>query len=141
MASTFATSSDLLARWPSLTDTALADTLLGDASLYLRTQYPGLGDQVDLDSDLAEVAKIVVCNMVKRSMLAVTPGVSQESENTGPFGHSVTYSNPNGNLFVTATEDAMIRGYQPSGMTFSMASDLTPVTTVVTENGAIVELP
>lgn len=124
MTTPFGTHTDLQARWPSLTDTATADTLLGDASVYLRTQYPGIDDQAASDPDLAEVLKIVVCNMVKRAMLAVTPGVSQESEGTGPYSHAVTYSNPNGNLFVTATEDAMIRGYRPAAMTVSMAPDV-----------------
>jgi hypothetical protein len=118
MADVFATADDLRNRWPSLPATAddQADQLLADASLYLRTQYPGIGDQADTDSDLAAVLAIVVSNMVKRAMLSITPGVSQESTNTGPYSHSVTYSNPDGNLFLSAAEDAMIRGYQPSAL-------------------------
>ena len=122
----FASSNDLRARWPSLpTDQDdVANTQLADASLLLSTQYPGVGDQASTDQDLADVLTIVVCGMAKRAMLSMTPGVSQESTATGPYNHSVTYSNPNGNLFVTAVEDAMIRGYRPRATTVSMAQDV-----------------
>lgn len=127
MADPFATSSDLADRWPSLPSdqTNTADVLLSDASVWLRGWYPGLADQADTDPDVAERAMIVACAMVKRAMLSVTPGVAQESEGTGPYSHSVTYSNPSGNLFVTAAEDSLIRGYRARGGTFQYGNTTT----------------
>lgn len=121
----YATHTDVAARWPSLNTAQYdqADTLCGDASLILRTQYPGIDDSIQTDADLAERAKLVVCNMVKRAMLTITPGVSQESSGTGPYSHGVTYANPFGNLFVTSAEDAIIRGYLPRAVTLAYPDD------------------
>jgi hypothetical protein len=126
MGTSFASSGDLQLRWPSLpsAQAGTAEELLGDASMFLRQWYPDLATQVATDSDLARAAKAVACAMVKRAMLSVTPGVAQESTGTGPYNHSVTYSNPDGNLFVTAGEDAMIRGYKARAVTVSMAPDV-----------------
>lgn len=126
MSDPVATSSDLLARWPSLpadqTDTA--DTLLRDASLWLGAWYPGVIDQAATDADLAARLKVVACAMAKRAMLSTTPGATQESVSTGPYNHYVTYSNPDGNLFVTSAEDSFIRGYRAGAVTASMAPDV-----------------
>ena len=126
MSNSYASSADLAARWPSLPSAQFdqADVLAADASLYLRTQYPGIDAQQATDADLAAVLKIVVCNMVKRAMLTITPGVTQESAGTGPYSHSVTYANPMQNLYLTAADDAMIRGYRPRAVTVSMAADV-----------------
>lgn len=144
MGTSYANSDALALRWPSLPASQYteADQLCADASVYLRTQYPGIDTQQATDADLADVLEIVVCNIVKRQMLTVTPGVSQESTGTGPYNHSVTYSNPMQNLFLTAGEDAMIRGYQPRGQSVSMAEDVSSSSSTFTSsNGAVVTLP
>lgn len=118
----YATPADLTTRWPSLTAPEnTVELLIEDASLMLDAQYPGFRDAVDADPELASRAQIVVCSMVKRGLLTTTPGVTQESTSTGPYNHSVTYANPSGNLFVTAAEDALIRGYQPRALMVDMS--------------------
>lgn len=120
-ATPFADASDVRARWSSLPSAqdAVTDQLCADASLIVRAQYPGIDDQIPNESDLADRLEVVVVNMVKRAIMIATPGAAQESSATGPYSHSVTYANPLQNLFVTAAEDSLIRGYLPRAMTVS----------------------
>lgn len=120
-AAPFADGADVTARWPSLPASDSLDQLCADASLIIRAQYPGIDDQIPTSVDLADRLELVVVNMVKRALNIATPGASQESEATGPYSHSVTYANPLQNLFITAAEDSLIRGYLPRAMNVSYA--------------------
>lgn len=116
----FATSDDVAARWRPLTsvEQEQADTLVGDASVLLRSRYGDIDARIasgDLD---AGAALVVVAGMVRRAMVgaAAGDGVTQSSETVGPFSHSQSYANPMGNLFLTAADDLLIRGYRPRAM-------------------------
>lgn len=110
---------DVAARWRPLTaaEKASAEAYIADASAYLRTQYPGIDSQITTGAVDAGVVTSVVANMVKRAMLGMANGgAAQQSQTAGPYSVSMTYSNPSGNLYITAFEDQMIRGYQPAGV-------------------------
>lgn len=115
MATPFATPYDVGIRWRPLTDaeSAVAGVLVGDASALLRSQFPGLDSQVTTGAVDATVLTAVVAAMVKRALIAPADGLSQQSETIGPYSHSQTYANPLGNLFLTAAEATLIRGYRP----------------------------
>lgn len=98
----------------------MADLLAGDASALIRARFPGIDGQVDPD-----LLTIVVAGMVKRAMLAPTDGVSQESENLGPYAHSRSFANPMGNVFLTASELMLIEGRKPTGGTFQYGNTTT----------------
>lgn len=89
--------------------------LAADASAMLRARYGDLDGMVGAGTLDAGVLTIVVSGMVRRAMIgaAAGDGVTQTSETVGPFSHSQTYANPMGNLFLTATDDLLIRGYRP----------------------------
>lgn len=110
MADSFATKEELAAGWRLLTEAefAAADTLLADASYWVRSWYP----EIDATGDVYG-PKMVVRSMVRRALLnSSSEGVdtSTTSETTGPWSHSTSqkYSNPDGSLFLTKKEAELL---------------------------------
>jgi hypothetical protein len=105
----YADVSDLEVRWRTLTDDeqARAEALLDDASAMLDAYVT-----VDAtDEQQAALLKIVVCNMVQRSMSTSSGdayGVSQQSITAVGFTQQYTYSNPTGDLYITKAEKRML---------------------------------
>jgi hypothetical protein len=105
----FATAGDLELRWHTLTDTekTQAETLLADASDKIRSRIPQASDPTWVQAH-ASTLKRVCCAMVKRAMQQLSSGmpagVTQSSETTGPFSNSFSWSNPDGNLYLTKEE-------------------------------------
>ena len=107
----FATVFDLEDRWRPLSpvEASRAWVLIGDASRKLRSRAKRY--RVDLDARIAagdlgaqDVAAVVVA-MVKRVMLSGdADGIESLQQTAGPFGVSAKYSNPMGNLYVTAQD-------------------------------------
>lgn len=107
----YASYTDYEARYGTLTPAqqALVTTKLGDAGTILDS----LVDTSDVatDTHLADVLKVVSCSMVNRVMVTEqdgSVGVSNESYTMGPFSQSATYSNPAGDMYLTATERRML---------------------------------
>lgn len=97
----FATPDDLAARWHPLTsdETERAHTLIGDASDLIMTQCPRWRGASDA------TLRRICCAMVKRAMLASDrAGVSQSTQTAGSFSESMSYSNPDGDLYLTSAE-------------------------------------
>ena len=105
----FATVEDLVARWRPLgaDEATMAATLLDDAGLMLR-QYVS----VDADNEQQlDALKVVSCNMVKRAMVASSSsafGVDQTSASMGPFSQTMHFSNPSGDLYISASEKRLL---------------------------------
>src|SRR5688572_17624984 len=103
----FATTSDLTARWRTLTaaETTRAETLLEDASHLILAE-----DTHGVLADLTVVTntiKRIACAMVIRAMASGIdqgPPVTQENWGAGPFSQGLTYANPNGDLYLTKAE-------------------------------------
>lgn len=98
----FATVDDLAARWRALSgaENAQAAVLLDDASDLIRTTcraYAGVP---------LSTLKRITCAIVKRAMLAGgdAAGISQHTETAGSYSESYSYSNPAGDLYLTAAE-------------------------------------
>jgi len=112
MADSFASSDDLAKRWRPLTETekTTAEVLLQDASVEVRSALKRAGIDTTADDFDTDAAKIVVCGMVKRSMIAGdnSPGVTTAQETTGPFSRSFTYANPTGDLYMTKREKQLL---------------------------------
>jgi hypothetical protein len=128
MAVPFADPDDVANRWRPLSDneTNMANAFLDDASLMIRAQYPGIDGEVDTGAVDPDILRSVTANMVKRAMIGIaTAGASQASSTVGPFSQSVTYSNPTGNLYITAVEDTFIRGYRPAGTSVKYGNTTT----------------
>lgn len=105
----FATVEDLEARWRDLDsdEEAKASTLLDDAGAMLTA----LVDVDPTDAQQATLLKIVSCSMVTRAMMAAesdTYGVSQLDYGMGPFSQAAHFSNPNGDMYLTAQEKRLL---------------------------------
>ena len=126
MAGSFATTADLEEIWRTLdgTDRAKAERLLAAASRKIRLQCPSWMQAEEAETG---ICKDICCNMVKRAMLAeeTNPeGFSQGSQTTGPFADSWSYSNPNGDLYLTSSELADLDGAGSGRMfTVTMTGD------------------
>lgn len=112
MAEPFASVDDVEKRWRPLTNTErdTAAVLVEDASVEVRSLLKRSGiDELAPEFD-ADAARVVVCGMVKRSMIAgdTAAGVTTAQETTGPFSRSFTYSNPTGDLYLTKRERQLL---------------------------------
>jgi hypothetical protein len=130
MATPFATSADVAARWRPLTaaEQTVADTLVGDASALIRARFPGIDASIAAGNLDPDIVKMVVAGMVKRALVAPLDGVSQQSEGTGPYSHSETFANPMRNVFLTAADMVLIEGYKPKAASQRFANDTTQTT-------------
>lgn len=124
----FATSTDLASRWKELSteESARAEVLLGDASVWLRAWFPDLDARVASGTLDSTIPVMVVCSMVKRAMLDSDGMSAEQSQQTaGPFTDSLqrSFSNPDGNLYLTSREEQLLRGF-PSCAVSMMAPGL-----------------
>lgn len=122
MAGPFATVADLEEIWRTLDDTdkTKAARLLAAASRKIRLQCPSWAQAEEAEPG---ICKDICCNMAKRAMVAeeTNPeGLSQGSQTTGPFADSWSYSNPNGDLYLTSSELADLSA-AGSGRMFTIA--------------------
>lgn len=124
----FATANDLAARWRALTpaEEARATVLLGDASAFVRATCAGIDDRIEAETLDRGVVVAVVVGMVKRAMLAgnLGEGVGQQQQNAGPFGTSLTFTNPTGSVYLTKA-DRRLLGCRPTPRASSI--DTIPV--------------
>ncbi|WP_051179725.1 Gp19/Gp15/Gp42 family protein [Nocardia concava] len=106
----FATYTDLAAYWRPLTpeEQAKATTLLDYAASIIRAEWPDIDARITAGFD-PKLPKLVSLAMVKRAMLASNAeGVSATSQTAGPYAQSQTFTNPTGNLYLTASERRML---------------------------------
>lgn len=110
----YAELSDLTDRFPrELTsdEETRAETLLVDASFWLGVWVPGLAEAIAGGDETAqEAAKLVVVNMVKRSILAEAaslesdPSIESITEGAGIYNRAIRYRSPDGNLWISLRE-------------------------------------
>ncbi|MBS6940806.1 MAG: hypothetical protein KH142_04870 [Slackia piriformis] len=102
----FATFDDYAARYDAAeADAERVGVLLGDASAVVAASLPAGADI----GALAPLLTSTVCAMVNRAFVASgMAGVSNYSEGAAGITASVTYANPSGDLYMTATEKAAL---------------------------------
>ena len=108
MATPFAEVTDLSKGWRALTtqEAARAADLLEKASRQVRAERPSVDDRIAAGTLDPDLVGDVVCDMVRRAIIVPVDQqpVTQFSEGTGPFSQSITYSNPDGNLYLSKNE-------------------------------------
>lgn len=108
----FATADDLAARWRALTpaEEERATVLLGDASAFVRATCAGIDDRIAAETLELAVVVAVVVGMVKRAMLAgdLGEGIGQQQQTAGPFGTSLTFTNPTGSVYLTKADRRLL---------------------------------
>lgn len=129
MAVAYATFADLQARWPGIPDSSQdrAEALLEDAAVILDTELPPVPDAEGEVPD-ARVRRLVSCSMVERILKGdgMAHGVTQGSRTMGPFSESVTFSNPNGDLYLTKGERKLLGVGRQRAFTIDMAPPPVP---------------
>lgn len=115
----FATWTDVQARWRPLTaaEQTVATTLLADVSDMIRSRFRDVDARIASGSLTAASAKRIAATAVKRAMIASdAEGLESRAQTAGPFSVSDKFTNPNGNLYLTA-EDIRLLGGEYSAAT------------------------
>lgn len=104
----FATAEDVRLRWSGAPeDDAQINGLLEDATSWLQVLYPTIPSQPS--GKLAGVLRIVVCAMVKRSLLAEeNEHLDSLNQSAGDYSENRSFRNSEGNLFLTRQEREML---------------------------------
>lgn len=114
----FATVSDLEMRWRPLDDAerVRAGELLVDASAYVGALMRASGVAIGTDDEQRRNLASVCCAMVRRIMGVSEKlfGVSQYSQTAGSYTEMGTAANPNGDMYLTSAEKALL-GISPTG--------------------------
>ena len=106
----FATYQDIEERWRTLTadEQTRASALLDDASAMLSRAMRRAGVTItEGDTEQEALIKKACCAMVIRSMVASSSsayGIDQMQATMGPFGQTVHYANPSGDLYISKQE-------------------------------------
>lgn len=104
----YASYSDVVLRHPSVADQydARINALLDDAAAIINAELADAGVAVDEDDETqAQNLLAISCEMVARSVGSDGGlGVSSLTQMAGPIQQSVSYANPNGDMYLTASE-------------------------------------
>lgn len=125
MATAYATLAELQTHWPALPSGREdeATQKLAEASIEVRALYPDVDRRIvslELDSD---VPLLVVCRMVKRAMDAPAnqvAGVGQIQNSAGPFGQTLSFTNPDGNVYLSKSDKALLSAGRSRGKAFTI---------------------
>lgn len=113
MAEPFATADDLIPV-PTGTEYERAEQLFDEAAVWLRAWFSDVDDRI-ATGELTTEPALVSRNMVKRALRSGDFDGVKQSQLTQTLGsisatESRQYSNPDGNLYVTAQEADLMRG-------------------------------
>lgn len=114
MAEPFATADDLIPV-PTGDEYDRAEQLFAEAAVWLRAWFSDVDDRIVSGDLAADVPAMVSRNMVKRALRSGDFEGVKQSQVTQSLGsisatESRQYSNPDGNLYVTAQEADLMRG-------------------------------
>lgn len=115
----FATADDLARTWHAFTDdeTVRVDALMDTASVIVMA-WAGWWRRVP-----AAVLRVVVCDMVKRSLLNEDMGgITQSTQTANGFTEALTYANPSGDLYLSSLNKQMLRAYLPRMWSIDMST-------------------
>ena len=117
----FATVEDLEKRWRSLAgaERDRAGVLLVDASSLIRDTCTGWARSA------ADTRRRICCAIVQRAMAAgdEDAGATSMTDTTGPFTTQRTFSNPRGDMFLTAAEKRALGCGAASAFTITLTGD------------------
>ncbi|GAP53712.1 hypothetical protein AHiyo6_02770 [Arthrobacter sp. Hiyo6] len=119
MAADYATVADLKLHWSALPSTSEVDAQqkLHEASVEVRGNFPDLDARIMAGSMDPDIAKLVVCRMVKRALdvseEAPAAGFETIQFGSGPFSMGGKVLNPDGNLYLTAADKKLLGRSRP----------------------------
>lgn len=123
----FASVGDLELFWRPLTseEEPRAELYLSSASAIVRARVSDVDERIGSGELSADLVKFVVLQMVKRALMSADDGVGvvQEQHTAGPFNYQRSFSNPQGNLYLSKSELLMFG----VGVQKAFTVDTTPV--------------
>lgn len=133
MAADYATLADLKAHWSKLPaeDETDATQKLREASIEIRGNFRDVDrriglwavDPEDPNALDPDVPQLVVCRMVKRAMDSPDgqiAGVNQIQQSAGPFGQTLSFTNPDGNIYLSKADRALLGVGRVKGKAFTI---------------------
>lgn len=133
MAGDYATLADLKEHWSALPadDEVEAEQKLHEASIEVRGNFRDVDrrlglwaiDSEDPNALDPDVPRLVVCRMVKRAMDAPESqiaGVNQIQQSAGPFGQTLSFTNPDGNIYLSKSDRALLGAGRVKGKAFTI---------------------
>ncbi|CAH0233984.1 hypothetical protein SRABI26_02724 [Arthrobacter sp. Bi26] len=125
MATSYATLASLRQHWAALPAGREdeATQKLFEASVEVRALYPDVDRRLMAGELDASVPELVVCRMVKRSMDAPDSqiaGVNQIQQSAGPFGQTLSFTNPDGNVYLSKSDRALLGAGRAKGKAFTI---------------------
>lgn len=116
VAEDYASWDDLTKHWVDVIDEDHDEAVqkLHEASVEIRALYPDLDDAIANGTVDPDVPRLVACRMVKRAMDAPPAigdgaGVTQATTTTGPFSQNLTFSNPDGAVYLSGADKRLLR--------------------------------
>ena len=124
----FASLADLEARWHVVdaSETVKAQTALDDASTLVLDELDRAG--VSVASIRPTTLTAIVCAMVIRKLTTDDDhlGVTSSAQTAGSFSETINYSNPMGDLYLTAAEKKRLGLRRQRAFGFDTAQQATP---------------
>ena len=114
MAVSYASIEDLRLHWPDLPDHLIAEAKqkLKEASTEIRALYPETDRRIKNGELSGDVVMLVTNRMVKRSLnradTDIPDGVTQFQSTVGPFAQSMSFSNADGNVYLSAADKRLL---------------------------------
>lgn len=114
MAVSYASIKDLRLHWPDLPDHLIAEAeqKLKEASTEIRALYPQTDQRIKNGELSGDVAMLVTNRMVKRALnradTDLPDGVTQFQSTVGPFAQSMSFSNADGNVYLSAADKRLL---------------------------------
>lgn len=115
----FATADDLAKTWHAFTneESVRVNALMDTASVIVMA-WAGWWQLIP-----ADVLCVVVCDMVKRSLLNEDMGgITQSTQTANGFTEALTYANPSGDLYLSSLNKQMLRAYLPRMWSIDMST-------------------
>lgn len=115
----YATLADFIKHWPGLTPgrEAEAEQKLHEASIEVRALYPDVDQRITDGQQDADIPRLVVTRMVKRSMDSPLDdglaGVGSTTSTTGPFSQTLSFINPDGNIYLSKADRRLLDAGKP----------------------------
>lgn len=121
----FSTLTELKEHWPAMNPDldSEASSKLEEASVEVRALYPDLDTRIDAGALDAAVPRLVVNRMVKRALtppLQEFTGVSSATAQTGPFAHTLNFTNPDANMYLTKADRRLLESGRPGRQAFTI---------------------
>lgn len=125
MATSYATLANLRSHWAALPEIREEEATqkLFEASVEVRALYPDVDRRLATEELDSSVPELVVCRMVKRAMDAPenqVAGVGQIQNSAGPFGQTLSFTNPDGNVYLSKSDKALLSAGRARGKAFTV---------------------